>query len=104
MKKKEIQSTIEKTEQIILQLRQASEGVWNNVNEYMTELILTMTTLVEWAQQVVKAGEDFPIEVVLQQVQNLNEAYRARDEVLLADTLEYEVRNALEIYLENGEE
>lgn len=101
---KEIQSTIQTTEQMILQLRQASDNAWNYVNLHMEELILTMTTVVEWAQHLIEMGEEFPIDVVLQQIQNLNEAYAARDEVLLADALEYEISNTLYVYLEKGEE
>ena len=44
------------------------------------------------------------MDILLQQLQNLDEAYTQKDEVLLADTLEYEVSNALQVYLEQGEE
>lgn len=101
---KEIENTIRTTEQMILQLRQTSDGAWDYVNAHMKELIDTMTAVVEWAQQLIRNGEDFPLDVVLQQIQNLNEAYTAKDEILLADTLEYEIKNALYIYLEKGEE
>ena len=101
---KEIQNTIQTTGQMVLRLRQASDNVWNYVNLHMEELIFTMMAVVEWAQQLIESGGDFPIDVVLQQIQNLNEAYTAKDEVLLADTLEYEIQNTLQVYLEKGEE
>ncbi len=104
MKEKEIQNTIRLTEEMTLKLWQASDNVWSDINEQIEKVILAMTEIVEWAQTLVEAGEDFPIDVVLQQIQNLNEAYTAKDEVLLADTLEYEIKNTLYVYLEQGEE
>lgn len=104
MKEKEIQSTIQLTGQMAFWLRQASDNAWSDINEQIEKVILAMTEIVEWAQKLIEAGADFPIDVVLQQIQNLNEAYTAKDEVLLADTLEYEITNTLYVYLEQGEE
>ena len=66
--------------------------------------MLFRSEMVNWAQQQIKEGREFPIDILLQQLQNLDEAYTQKDEVLLADTLEYEISNALQIYLEQGEE
>ncbi len=104
MKEKEIQNTIQLTGQMAFQLRQASDNAWSDINEQIEKVILAMTEIVEWAQKLIEAGTDFPIDVVLQQIQNLNDAYTAKDEVLLADTLEYEIKNTLYVYLEQGEE
>ena len=41
------------------------------------------------------------MDTVIQQIQNLNDAYTAKDEVLLADTLEYEIKNTVYVYMEN---
>lgn len=100
----EIKDTIQIVEEMTLRLRQASDDTWNYINTHIQKLISTMTKLVAWAQQRIEAGEEFPIDIVLQQLQNLDEAYTQKDEVLLADTLEYEIKTALYVYLEQGEE
>lgn len=91
-------------EEMTLRLRQASDDAWDYVNAHVQELVYKMTEIVDWAQQKINEGEEFPMDILLQQLQNLDEAYTQKDEVLLADTLEYEVSNALQVYLEQGEE
>ena len=100
----EITNVLQIVEKMVMVLRQATDGAWDYVNAYIQELVCKMTEMVDWAQQQINAGETFPIDILLQQIQNLNEAYVQKDEVLLADTLEYEISNTLQIYLEQGEE
>lgn len=100
----EIKDTIWIIEEMTLRLRQASDDVWDYVNAHVQELVYKMTEIVDWAQQKINEGEEFPMDILLQQLQNLDEAYTQKDEVLLADTLEYEVSNALQVYMEQGEE
>ena len=103
-KASEMKDTVRIVEEMILRLRQASDDTWDYVNAHVQELVYRMTEIVDWAQQKINEGEEFPMDILLQQLQNLNEAYTQKDEVLLADTLEYEVSNALQVYLEQGEE
>ena len=100
----EIKDTIWIIEEMTLRLRQASDDAWDYVNAHVQELVYKMTEIVDWAQQKINEGEEFPMDILLQQLQNLGEAYTQKDEVLLADTLEYEVSNALQVYVEQGEE
>ena len=100
----EIKDTIWIIEEMTLRLRQASDDAWDYVNAHVQELVYKMTEIVDWTQQKINEGEEFPMDILLQQLQNLSEAYTQKDEVLLADTVEYEVSNALQVYLERGEE
>lgn len=100
----EIKDTIWIIEEMTLRLRQASNDAWDYVNAHVQELVYKMTEIVDWTQQKINEGEEFPMDILLQQLQNLGEAYTQKDEVLLADTLEYEVSNALQVYVEQGEE
>lgn len=100
----EIKDTVWIIEEMTLRLRQASDDAWDYVNAHVQKLVYKMTEIVDWAQQKINEGEEFPMDILLQQLQNLDEAYTQKDEVLLADTLEYEVSNALRVYLERGEE
>lgn len=100
----EMKDTVWIIEEMTLRLRQASDDAWDYVNAHVQELVYKMTEIVDWAQQKINEGEEFPMDILLQQLQNLDEAYTQKDEVLLADTLEYEVSNALQVYVEQGEE
>lgn len=100
----EIKDTVWIIEEMTLRLRQASDDAWDYVNAHVQELVYRMTEMLDWAQQKINEGEEFPMDILLQQLQNLDEAYTQKDEILLADTLEYEVSNALQVYLERGEE
>ncbi len=103
-KSSETQNMLQIVDIMVKHLRQATDGAWDYVNAHVQELVYIMTEIVDWAQQQIDEGEEFPMDILLQQLQNLNEAYTQKDEVLLADTLEYEVSNALQVYLEQGEE
>ena len=112
-KTSEIANTLQIVEKMFMQLRQVTDDAWDYVNKHIQELVCRMTEMVNWTQQQIKEGREFPIDILLhvhshrfqlQQLQNLDEAYTQKDEVLLADTLEYEISNALQIYLEQGEE
>ena len=103
-KTSEMKDTVQIVVEMTLRLRQASDDAWDYVNVHVQELVYRMTEIVDWAQQKINEGEEFPMDILLQQLQNLSEAYTQKDEVLLADTLEYEVSNALQVYVEQGEE
>ena len=103
-KTSEMKDTVQIVVEMTLRLRQDSDDAWDYVNVHVQELVYRMTEIVDWAQQKINEGEEFPMDILLQQLQNLDEAYTQKDEVLLADTLEYEVSNALQVYLERGEE
>lgn len=98
-----MKKTICVIEEIVLQMRQAEDGAWENVNRHFGQIVSAMEKTVKWAESLIQGGEDFPMDVVLQQIQNFNEAYEAKDEVMLADTLEYEIKNTLLTYIEEGE-
>ena len=88
-------------EDMMLNLRQCTDMVWEEVNTHIGVVISVMTEIVNWAQELIGKGEEFPIDMVIQQIQNLKDAYIAKDEVLLADTLEYEIKNTVYVYMEN---
>ena len=103
-KMNDMRMIIENTEKMALQLRQMTDDTWNYVNQNIGSVISAMMVILEWAEELVKNGEEFPVDIILQQIQNLNDAYEKKDEVMLADTLEYEIVNALYVYQERGED
>ncbi|MBQ3544342.1 MAG: hypothetical protein IJA34_05065 [Lachnospiraceae bacterium] len=61
---------------------------------------IVFTEFIEMIPKLQQLGVDIPIEVILQQLKNLVDAYEYRDSMLLADTLRYEINDSLQVYLE----
>ncbi len=100
-KTSDVNSVISTIENMIINLRQCTDEAWDGVNSHIGMVISIMTDIVDWAQELIGTGEEFPMDTVIKQIQNLNDAYTAKDEVLLADTLEYEIKNTVYVYMEN---
>lgn len=56
--------------------------------------------LIEKAEYYKEKEIEIPTEVLVMQLQNLLDAYENKDIIMLADTLEYEVNNAILFYEE----
>lgn len=100
-KTSDVNSVISTIENMIINLRRCTDGVWDDVNSHIGMVISIMTEIMNWAQSLIENGEEFPMDTIIQQIQNLNDAYTAKDEILLADTLEYEIKNTVYVYMEN---
>ena len=59
-----------------------------------------MTEFIELIPKLQTAGIDIPQDVILKQISNMAEGYEYRDNVLLADTLDYEILDTLQLYVE----
>ena len=99
-----VKEEIDKIEQIVEALRQVKEYVWNSVNTEINIITEIFMRLIEKAQIIIDEGGEFPIDIVLQQIKNFNEALNMKDEILMADTLQYEIVNTMYVYLELLEE
>lgn len=100
-KTSDVKSVISIIENMIINLRQCTDEAWDRINANIGMVISMMTEIVNWAQSLIENGEEFPMNTIIQQIQNLNDAYTAKDEILLADTLEYEIVNIVYVYMEN---
>lgn len=101
--KDKIEKIIVEIEKIVIYARQNRENTWVELNQQITNLIQIMTEFLQFAEKKSALGEEFPVNIIICQIQNLNEAYRRKDAVLLADTLQYEIINALYVFMEQGE-
>ena len=99
-----LKEEIDKIEQIVEALRQVKEYVWNSVNTEINIITEIFMRLIEKAQIIIDEGGEFPVDIVLQQIKNFNEALNMKDEILMADTLQYEIVNTMYVYLELLEE
>lgn len=64
-----------------------------NVNGVLAELINNIPKLCQYDINI-------PSDVILQQLNNMLEAYENRDTILLSDTLHYEITDTLQFYKE----
>ena len=55
---------------------------------------------IRYIPKLKELGVDIPADVLIQQLKNLLEAYEYKDSMLLADTLQYEIKDTLTLYLE----
>lgn len=102
MSVEDIKNKIREIQNIVVRLRQNQDNVWIDVNQTMSGIVTLMLEFIEYIK-VNGREEEIPMPVILQQIQNLNEAYNSKDYVMLADVLEHEISNALYVYIEEKE-
>lgn len=68
--------------------------------EMLKEISEIMQDLIKYIPTLAECGIDIPIEVVMQQLNNLMQAYENKDSMMLWDTLNYEIKDTFEYYIE----
>lgn len=99
-KMEDISKMQEECVRVIRLLRQNQETAIYETTMLLPKLIQFLQIFLKQAENWNALGGDLPLEVILQQIKNLNEAYCEKDVVVLADTLEYEIMNSFEVYEE----
>ncbi|MCI5602813.1 MAG: hypothetical protein MR361_04880, partial [Clostridiales bacterium] len=66
----------------------------------MNELTNILGEMLDGKEIFNKLGVEFPEEIVIQQINNLADAIENKDTILLADTLNYEIKNTLLFYID----
>lgn len=96
---------IERNTRILSELDQVVQGLWENdkdINKQLVACIKDINQILKEFMNRIKEfqsyGVDIPEEVVLTQMRNLMDGFENRDSVLLADTLEYEIKNTILFY------
>lgn len=100
MKTEDVRKLQETVKKIAEKLWQNESGVLKEVDRILPQLTMFLQEFLIVGEQMNAQGEDFPLEVLVQQVKNLDEAYREKDIIMLADTMEYEINNSMEVYIE----
>jgi hypothetical protein len=92
------------TEQIA-EIDRLVENIWENVNVNNKAMIACIKNLngilkefIGRIEEFLSYGVDIPEEVILTQMKNLMDGFENQDSVLLADTLEYEIKNTILFY------
>lgn len=95
-KMREAQELLQEIERGVIEFRQGRDAAWQNFSKLMPWI----TGVYQWMVQIANSGVELPVEVLLQQLENVESAYVKKDMVLMADTLEYEVREGVCFYIE----
>lgn len=103
--KNEIIELIKKNEEVCKNIYEGNTGkAFLTKQDIIIKNQKVFSEFIELIPKLKPLGVDIPLEVILQQLKNLIEAYEFSDAVLLMDTLKYEINDSLVLYKEIIEE
>lgn len=88
---------MQQLDRTVLELRQVKENAVRLYVNIMPSIIKIYSELIALKEK--KNYQEIDVNILIQQLQNLESAYKQRDMVFLADTLEYEVVDSVNLYL-----
>ena len=99
---------IEQVEKAICEVNQIYDLIWQGegemaINQFSRQVTMIGKILQELISNIPaldEAGVQLPVDIIMQQMNNLTDALQYKDEVMLADTLRYEIGETLNVYLE----
>lgn len=89
-----------KIENILVGLRQNRDRIMNQVNEVIPEISLFLNDVLNECVEQKDNNKNLPIDILIQQVKNWNESYIYKDIVMMADTIQYKLMEAIEFYIQ----
>lgn len=89
-----------KIEGIMVELRQNRDRIMNQVNEVIPEISLFLNDVLNECVEQKDNDKNLPIDILIQQVKNWNESYTNKDIVMMADTIQYELMETIEFYIQ----
>ena len=89
-----------KIENILVGLRKNRDRIMNQVNEVIPEISLFLNDVLNECVEQKDNNKNLPIDILIQQVKNWNESYIYKDIVMMADTIQYELMEAIEFYIQ----
>lgn len=89
-----------KIEGIMVELRQNRDRIMNQVNEVIPEISLFLNYVLNECVEQKDNDKNLPIDILIQQVKNWNESYTYKDIVMMADTIQYELMETIEFYIQ----
>lgn len=96
----QITQTIGEMKQVCNLLWQCDEKAYQEFEQYCADWMNVINQAVTEFSIWAKENEDIPLDIIFQQIRNLENALKEKDDFMLADTLQYEISNMLEYYLE----
>lgn len=96
-----VKKLIESIPPIVKQLRQnKGNEAYTEFGKIFSDLNSSMLTFINAIPAINSMGVDIPTDVVISQLNNMVEGFQHKDNVLLADTLEYEIMESMNLYYE----
>lgn len=89
-----------KIEGIMVELRQNRDRIMNQVNEVIPEISLFLNDVLNECVEQKDNDKNLSIDILIQQVKNWNESYTYKDIVMMADTIQYELMETIEFYIQ----
>lgn len=89
-----------KIEGIMVELRQNRDRIMNQVNEVIPEISLFLNDALNECVEQKDNDKNLSIDILIQQVKNWNESYTYKDIVMMADTIQYELMETIEFYIQ----
>ena len=84
----------------MVELRQNRDKIMNQVNEVIPEISLFLNDVLNECVEQKDNDKNLPIDILIQQVKNWNESYTYKDIVMMADTIQYELMETIEFYIQ----
>ena len=98
MIKEYIDNVIGEMSEIAEQLWQAEEDVYQKLAEYVNgwqQILQEMiNTMCQWTEE----GKEIPLDIILCQLENFDMALTRKDDMMLADVLNFELKETLDYY------
>lgn len=94
----EIQDAIEKIDDFIIALYKDYESAIKNINNIVSVVNDIIGRLLNEIDYYKDQGEEIDTDIIIQQLNNLLQGIQYNDQILIADTLKYEIIESINMY------
>lgn len=101
MSEKSYEDILDKIENIIINLRQGKDReAYKDINEHMPVVNELFVDIIRNINIFKENGIDVSENIIMMQLENMIDGLENKDDVKLADTLEYEISQTINVYKE----
>ncbi len=94
----EIQNAIEEIDDFIIALYKDYESAIKNINNIVSVVNDIISRLLNEIEYYKEQGEEIDTNIIIQQLNNLLQGIQYNDQILIADTLTYEIIESMNMY------
>lgn len=96
--KNEIQNAIEEIDDFIIALYKDYESAIKNINNIVSIVNDIISRLLNEIEYYKEQGEEIDTNIIIQQLNNLLQGIQYNDQILIADSLKYEIIESMNMY------
>lgn len=90
---------LEKINDIVIKLRQGKDkDAYKDINEQMSVINEIFVNVIKYITLFKENGIDVSENIIMMQLENMMDGLKYKDDVKLADTLEYEISETIKMY------